>query len=283
MAWFYWIWYRLGGLEGPAADLAILGRLPNLLGGMHSSRAASTSSASAEPSSLRTGVARYAHDDLAVHELLEVDLGIGPGGHGHAVLMRCSTSLGFTSASRRARSRHPQLSRSGTTAPDSTTLFGTRMLSSPLASVVVEQAERGHGPLDLAGHAAGVHAHAVADSERAGAQRDRPGDQVADRLLGRETQDHAVMAPPTASVSGRSPASRSAKITLSISVEQADQEADRPGRAGSSHLSSVGRRRGRGSSRRTSRGSRARSRIRCAPGGRRRTARHYASRRGRPQ
>ena len=50
--------------------------------------------------------------------------------------MRSSTWLGLTSASRRARRSTPDGSRSGTTAPESTTLFGTRILSSPFASVV---------------------------------------------------------------------------------------------------------------------------------------------------
>ena len=53
----------------------------------------------------------------------------------------------------------------------------------------VEQAERGDDALDLAGHGAGLQPHAVADPERARGDQDHAGDQVAERLLGRETDD----------------------------------------------------------------------------------------------
>jgi hypothetical protein len=47
-----------------------------------------------------------------------------------------STSLGLISASNLARRSTPSGSRSGTTAADKTTLFGTMMRSARLASVV---------------------------------------------------------------------------------------------------------------------------------------------------
>ena len=53
----------------------------------------------------------------------------------------------------------------------------------------VEQAERGDDALDLAGEAAGLQAHAVADLERPHGDQHEAGDQVAERLLGGETDD----------------------------------------------------------------------------------------------
>jgi hypothetical protein len=54
----------------------------------------------------------------------------------------------------------------------------------------VEQAERRHDALDLAGDATGLQAHAVADLERTRRDQHHARDQVAERLLGRETEDH---------------------------------------------------------------------------------------------
>ena len=54
----------------------------------------------------------------------------------------------------------------------------------------VEQPERADRALELARERAALQAHAVAHAERARAQQHRAGDHVAERLLGRETEDH---------------------------------------------------------------------------------------------
>ena len=48
---------------------------------------------------------------------------------------------------------------------------------------------RGDDALELAGDAAGLEAHAVADPERLRRDQHEPGDHVAERLLRRETED----------------------------------------------------------------------------------------------
>ena len=98
-------------------------------------------------------------------------------------------SLGLTSGRSRARRSTAAGSRSGTIAAVSTTLLGTMIESLALAKRRVEQAERGHDALDLAGDAAGLEAHAVADPERPRRDQHDAGDQVAERLLRRETED----------------------------------------------------------------------------------------------
>ena len=54
----------------------------------------------------------------------------------------------------------------------------------------VQQPQRADRPLDLPGQRAALQAHALADAERAGAQQDGPGDQVPERLLGGQAEDH---------------------------------------------------------------------------------------------
>ena len=53
----------------------------------------------------------------------------------------------------------------------------------------VEQAQRADDALDLPGDAAALQAHALAHAERPCAEQDGAGDEVAERLLRRETDD----------------------------------------------------------------------------------------------
>jgi hypothetical protein len=54
----------------------------------------------------------------------------------------------------------------------------------------VEQPQRGDHALDLPGHRATLEAHPVANPEWPGAQQHRACDQVAQRLLGGQAEDH---------------------------------------------------------------------------------------------
>ena len=104
--------------------------------------------------------------------------------------------------------------------------------SSPWAKRDVEQAERGDRALDLAGQAAALQPHAVADPERPRGDQHHAGDQVAERLLGGEAEDDGGdrhhRRPACAG-----PARRSAARTSAGDGEERepDQERDRPGRA----------------------------------------------------
>ena len=107
--------------------------------------------------------------------------------------------------------------------------------------------------------------------------QDRPGDQVADRLLGRETQDHRGDRP--ADGERLRPQARRAggrRSTLRISVEQPDEEADRARGAGiepaqergADRAAEVHRERparGSGARRRTPRGRARRGRTAALP------------------
>ena len=104
----------------------------------------------------------------------------------------------------------------------------------------VEQAERGHGALDLAGQPAALQADAVADPERARGDQDHAGDQVAERLLGGETEDDrgdGAADGQRARVEARDPqrAQRG-----DDQERQPDQEADRARGAGSTRRNSPG-------------------------------------------
>jgi hypothetical protein len=129
-------------------------------------------------------------DDLVAVDLLEHDLGLVA--HRRVDLLSSSswTSSGVTPAASRARRSTPSGSRSGTIATLSTTELGTITLVGALRERRVEQAERADDALDLAGDAAALEADALADAERPRAQQDGARDEVAERLLRRETDDH---------------------------------------------------------------------------------------------
>ena len=83
-------------------------------------------------------------------------------------------------------------------------------------------------PSTLPPTAPGLQAHALADPERPGAQENQTGDQVAERLLGRETDDDGGEG-----ASGHERGWRSARATLEGEQQrdaergQADDEANR--------------------------------------------------------
>ena len=131
-----------------------------------------------------------AHDDLVGVDLLERDVGSPRTGVVIASSSSAWTSLGLTSGRRRARRSTEAGSRSGTTAAREHDVVGHHDGVLALGERRVEQPERGDDALDLAGQAARLQPHAVADLERARADQDDAGDHVAERLLGGETDDH---------------------------------------------------------------------------------------------
>ena len=131
-----------------------------------------------------------------------------------------------------ARSRARRLtasgSRSGSTATLSTTLLGTMIESSPVSERRVQQAQRADRPLDLPGQRPALQAHPLADPERPRAEQHRARDQVAQRLLRRQAEDHRGESAARAPASGlRSRPRCSATSSVTDERRQADQEADR--------------------------------------------------------
>ena len=98
----------------------------------------------------------------------------------------------------------------------------------------VEEAERADHPVDLAGEDAADQLHALADSERASAEQDGAGEQVPDRLLGRETQDDGGEHARGGDRAGLSPAIRRATTTIASSVTSRIRKPTVPAAPGSS-------------------------------------------------
>ncbi len=96
----------------------------------------------------------------------------------------------------------------------------------------VEQAERGHDALDLAGQAARLQAHALADLERPRGDQHHAGDQVAERLLGRETEDDRGDGAADGQRARRQPGDPQRHQRRDDQEDQPDQEADGAGRRG---------------------------------------------------
>ena len=133
---------------------------------------------------------RDADDNLLPVELLERD----PGSLAQRRLQLALEDLlqvpGVMPARRRARRFTPSGSRRGSTATFSTTLLGTMIESSPVAKVVYSSPSELTVPSKRPRQRSALQPHALAHAERAGAEQDGPGEQVAERLLRRQPQDH---------------------------------------------------------------------------------------------
>ena len=95
----------------------------------------------------------------------------------------------------------------------------------------VEQAERADDALGLAGEPAGLQPHALADAERARAQQDGAGDQVAERLLRGEADDDGGEGAADGERARREPGDPQRDDGHDRDRHEPQQEADRAGGA----------------------------------------------------
>jgi hypothetical protein len=94
----------------------------------------------------------------------------------------------------------------------------------------VEEPERAHDALELAGEPAGLEPHAVAHPERPSRDQDHAGDQVAERLLRREAEDHGGDRAADGQRLRADAREREARGGGRGDEREADQEPDRAGR-----------------------------------------------------
>jgi hypothetical protein len=96
----------------------------------------------------------------------------------------------------------------------------------------VEQTQRADDPLDLPGDAAALQAHALADPEGPRAQQQGAGNEVAERLLRRETDDDRGEGAADRERARVEPGHPQRDDDREPDEDQADEEADRPRGAG---------------------------------------------------
>ena len=139
----------------------------------------------------RARASRDAHDDLVAVELLQARCAGAPrvGVVDVRVEQLLDRARRRVATAKPARRSTPSGSRSGTIADAQHDAVRDHDVVVAVREGRVEQAERADDALGLPGEAAGLQAHAVADAERPRAEQHDAGDQVAERLLGRETED----------------------------------------------------------------------------------------------